>query len=167
MTAVARHGHARAGATTPEYVLWANMKSRCGDPKDPSFDYYGGRGVTVCARWRDSFEAFLDDVGRRTTPAHSLDRIENARGYEPGNVRWATRKEQMRNTRASRVLEHKGKSLSIAEWAERTGLAYGTLYMRIASGWPVAEALTVSSSKSNRSTPRGSRAAKGDARGRS
>lgn len=84
---------------TPEYKLWQSMNSRCRNPKGESYVNYGGRGITVCQRWQDSFVAFLDDVGRRPSPELTLDRINNDGDYEPGNVRWTTRKVQAANCR--------------------------------------------------------------------
>lgn len=90
-----------------------------------------------------TFEGFLAEVGPQPSPAHTIDRIDNARGYEPGNIRWATRKEQARNTRRNRRITFDGKSLTVAEWAERTGLAYNTLFYRLQRhGWSVEAALT-------------------------
>ena len=83
----------------PEYVVWAGMIARCEYQKGQNFHRYGGRGITVCERWRKSFLAFLEDMGRRPAPHLTLDRINNDGNYEPGNVRWATRKEQMSNRR--------------------------------------------------------------------
>lgn len=86
---------------TPEYTCWGSMRHRCRNPKSSKYADYGGRGISVCERW-NSFENFLADMGRRPTPAHSLDRINNDGNYEPGNCRWATPKEQMNNRRAHR-----------------------------------------------------------------
>lgn len=86
----------------PEYTIWRQLKQRCSNPKDRAFKNYGGRGIHVCAKWRTSFTAFLADVGPRPDPKLTLDRINNDGNYEPGNVRWATRSQQMLNTRLSR-----------------------------------------------------------------
>lgn len=82
-----------------EYAAWVNMRHRCHNPRNKSYPYYGGRGIAVCEQWRTSFAAFITDVGPRPSPRHTLDRIDNAGDYEPGNVRWATWKEQRANRR--------------------------------------------------------------------
>jgi hypothetical protein len=93
-----RHGEAKRGGRSPEYISWRSMINRCGNPKWHAFDRYGGRGITVCERWRASFENFVADMGRRPSPRHSLDRWPDRDGnYEPGNCRWATPVEQARN----------------------------------------------------------------------
>lgn len=83
----------------PLYLIWGNMIGRCCNPDDPGYANYGERGITVCARWRKSFEAFAMDMGLRPTPEHSLDRRDNTKGYSPSNCRWATRVEQAQNKR--------------------------------------------------------------------
>jgi hypothetical protein len=85
-----------------EYTIWAKMKQRCHNPDDPNWHNYGARGIKVCQRWRNSFQAFFKDVGFRPSLLHSLDRWPNNDGdYKPTNVRWATREEQRANTRAT------------------------------------------------------------------
>lgn len=97
------HGESWGSARTVEYTAWVAMKKRCYLQNHRNYKYYGGRGITVCDRWRDSFENFLADVGRKSSPRLSLDRIDNNGNYEPGNVRWATKSEQLLNRRAPRL----------------------------------------------------------------
>jgi hypothetical protein len=98
-----RRGNLRHGQRwTIEYRIWSGMKSRCYNPKNKSYANYGGRGIRVCDRWLNSFEDFLADVGRRPSPAHSIDRYpDNDGDYRPGNVRWATAAQQAANKRNS------------------------------------------------------------------
>jgi hypothetical protein len=127
----------------PLYRTWQNVKERCGNPKCPSFHNYGGRGVTLNPAWATSFPAFLAGVGERPTAKHTLDRIDNNRGYEPGNVRWATRKEQAHNMRKTRSLTHQGRTQSLTAWAEEIGVVPSTLQYRLgAGGMTVAQALS-------------------------
>lgn len=93
---VRKHGQAYAGKQTPLYRTWANMRQRCTNPNNPDYHRYGGRGVKVCARW-DIFENFAADMGPKPSPAHTIDRRDNSRGYEPSNCTWATRKQQCLN----------------------------------------------------------------------
>jgi len=100
MVSAAKRTHGQAGAMdTTVYHRWLNMKQRCGNPNNPAWKDYGGRGITVCSRWLNSFEAFYADVGDPPEAGLSLDRIDNDGDYEPGNVRWATWSQQMQNVR--------------------------------------------------------------------
>jgi hypothetical protein len=95
------HGHTAKNGRHPLYGTWKRMRQRCNDQGCTDYYNYGARGVTVCARWMESFEAFLADMGPRPSPRHSLDRIDSSLGYEPGNVRWATTRQQARNRRVN------------------------------------------------------------------
>jgi len=120
------------------------MRDRCGNERDAAYKNYGGRGIRVCQRWEDSFEAFLADMGRRPSPNHSIDRINNDGDYEPGNCRWATRKEQLDNRRPSKKLvmvTYAGREISLSELARLTGKPRMFLWWRLRKGWPVQEAV--------------------------
>ena len=134
-----KHGY----CGTPIYRAWDNMRTRCLNPNGPEFHNYGGRGIKVCPRWRDSFLAFLEDVGERPSPQHTLDRVDTNGDYEPSNVRWATRKEQARNQRKNRPLTFQGKTQPLAAWAEELGFKPNTLHRRIVTkGIPDSVALS-------------------------
>ncbi len=121
---------------TPEYRIWISMRSRCSNAKNTMFHLYGGRGISVCAQWMRSFDCFIRDIGPRPSPAHSLDRFPNQNGnYEPCNVRWATAKEQSRNTRSNRMLTFFGKTMTAIEWSEHTGVKFATLMTRLHRGY--------------------------------
>lgn len=128
------HGHAKGGKKTPTWNSWRQMRRRCHDDRRKDYPAYGGRGITVCGRWQN-FAAFLADMGERPTALHTLDRIDNASGYKPGNVRWATRRQQTRNRTSCRMIEFEGLTLPLVEWVERLGLEYSLVQRRISRGW--------------------------------
>jgi hypothetical protein len=140
---ITTHGESQATGDSTEYRIWHTMKERCLNPNATGYaTMYGGRGITICPEWRDSFEQFLADMGRWPSPGHSLDRIDNERGYEPGNVRWSTRSEQARNRRSNRLLTFNGETRCVAEWADVVGLTTTCILGRIKLGWPVERILT-------------------------
>lgn len=124
-----RHGHSVRGAVTAEKRVYAAMKARCSNPNNIAYRHYGGRGIAVCERWSNSFEAFLSDMGERPSSQHSIDRIDNDRGYGPDNCRWATRSEQMANTRGARpVLRSDGRSYrTLKEAADDVGVTQANI----------------------------------------
>lgn len=138
----ARHGYAPAGKRSPTYRTWIAMVSRCSCPTNAAFHHYGGRGITVCQRWRDSFPDFLEDMGERPE-GMSIGRIDNSKGYCKENCEWQTQKQQNRNTRSSRFLSCHGETKTLAEWAEQYGLVPETLRRRLATGWAIEEALNI------------------------
>ena len=117
------------------------MLRRCSYAKHTHFHRYGGRGITVCERWL-VFENFLEDMGERPV-GRSIDRIDNDGNYEPGNCRWATPQEQMRNTSVSRALTVDGTTRPLVEWAAIRGLKPSTIRERLRRGWTAKEALSV------------------------
>lgn len=128
---------------TPEYRCWLRMKQRCYDPRAKQFEDWGGRGIQVCDRWRNSFENFLADMGEIPQPRLQLDRKDNNGNYEPDNCQWATPKQQCRNTRHNRYLTLGNETMSVVEWSERTGINSTTIRQRLDfSGWTVEQALT-------------------------
>lgn len=122
------------------YSVWQGMKYRCNNPNAPAYKNYGGRGIKICMRWSNSFHNFLSDMGERPTSKHTLDRIDNDKGYSPDNCRWATRAEQGRNTRANRLVTYNGQTKPLIEWSEITGVNYGTLRSRLDNGMSLEDA---------------------------
>lgn len=129
--------------THPLYKVWQGMKKRCENPNGRQYPDYGARGIRVCERWSNDFEAFLNDVGDRPSPTHQIDRFPNNNGnYEPGNVRWATPTQNARNTRRNVTIEFRGETRCLSEWSEIVGLSYHVLAQRLYAGWSVDRALT-------------------------
>lgn len=116
--------------TSPEYITWSGMLSRCFSPKNKDYPRYGGRGIDVCSRWRHSFENFCGDMGHRPD-GKTLDRIDVNGDYSADNCRWATPKEQGRNRRNNVVYTINGKTQNLSAWAEETGIKRSTIQARI------------------------------------
>ena len=137
-----RHGHKLQDGASPEYVCWNAIRARCGNPKNPSYDRYGARGIVVCDRWQNDFLAFLSDMGPRPSFSHSVERIDNNGHYEPSNCKWATKTEQANNRRSSRLVDLDGETKTLAEWCRIKGIAPTTVCQREAYGWSIERALT-------------------------
>lgn len=139
-TSQSKRTHGMTG--TPEHACWKSINRRCYSRNYHKFPSYGGRGITVCERWLESFENFLADMGPKPSPKHSIDRIDNNGNYCPENCRWATPTEQVRNRRKTIKLTASGLTLTVAEWSERTGIPYVTIYNRLRLGWTPSDALS-------------------------
>lgn len=131
-----KHG----GHGTRTYARWKSMMQRCYTTGASNYPYYGGKGITVCARWHD-FSAFRSDMGE-CQQGMTLDRIDNTKGYEPGNCRWATMAEQNRNRSHCVELTFQGRTMILRDWAIEIGISPNALAQRIYLGWSVERALT-------------------------
>lgn len=129
------HGKSR----TVEYRAWVHMRERCSNPNTQHFDRYGGRGISVCERW-DSFENFYADMGPRPQ-GMSIERIDVNGNYCPENCKWATKVEQMSNTRRSRLFTFYGKTLTLSAWARISQVDKGVILCRLKKGMPEREAV--------------------------
>lgn len=139
-TVARRHGAASGGGHTRAYKAWAAIRQRCLNPKDKRYPHYGGRGITVCDQWLESFEAFYRDTGD-PPPLYSLERRDNNAGYSPGNCLWATVAVQNRNTRRNRKITWRGRTQTLTDWAAEFGLPVNTLRYRLARADWDAEAV--------------------------
>lgn len=110
--------------------IWNAILNRCTNPNDSAYKNYGGRGIKVCDRWRESYQNFLADLGPKPSKKHSIDRINNDGHYEPGNVKWATRIQQQNNTRTNKLITYKGKTQSLSMWCRELRLNYKRTWKR-------------------------------------
>ncbi len=122
------------------YVNWVQMKGRCLNPKNHKYAQYGGRGVTVCARWLD-FANFIQDMGRPPSETHTIDRIDVNGNYEPNNCQWATPTQQMNNRQVSKLITCNGATKTQAQWSYETGIPQQTIYRRLKDGMAPEKAL--------------------------
>lgn len=124
------HGHCRH----PEYHVWRGIKQRCENPHHRSYHRYGGRGISICAEWSSDFAAFFRDMGERPEIGFTVERVDNNGPYSKQNCVWATPKQQAQNRRTSHFITHDGQTLTIAQWADKTGVGYATICGRIRAG---------------------------------
>lgn len=134
------HGYSRA--RLPEYKAWGSIKERCYNPNHKSYKRYGGRGIFMCDEWRNDFLRFYSDMGRKPTPQHSVERIENDKGYYKENCKWGLPIEQNNNTRSNKYLTHNGETLTYMQWAHRLGFNRMLIKNRLNLGWDVVRILT-------------------------
>jgi len=135
MAAARSTTHGMSG--TKEHGTWKKILSRCYNKRDPKYKDYGGRGISVCDRWRESFESFFSDMGYAPSQLHSIDRVKNEGNYEPTNCRWATEVEQANNKRNNLHLEYRGTTKTLAQWCDTLKLVYSKVQLRLARGWTV------------------------------
>jgi hypothetical protein len=136
---VKRETHGMKGTAT--YRAWVSMKNRCLNPKADSWEWYGGKGITVCAEWVDSFTRFWEDMG--TCPeGFTLERREGDKGYDKANCLWTTRQVQNRNRASNILISYKEKTQCLLDWTNELGLPYNTIRMRLKAGWCIEEAFT-------------------------
>ena len=134
-----RHGQSNAAI----YKTWQGMRRRCFSPSAPFYSRYGGRGITVCARWRDSFANFYADMGPRPSPKHSIERIDNNGNYEPGNCRWATMLEQAQNNTHTRLFTIGDETKTLRQWVGDAAGRFHLVHDRLKRGWTLEEALAL------------------------
>lgn len=126
-----KHGY----SNTKEYKAWNAIIKRCTDSQNRAYENYGGRGIKVCKRWCDSFENFLEDMGKAPTPKHTIDRIDNDGDYTPDNCRWATMKQQMNNKRSNVNITWNGETKTATQWARKMNMPRSTFFNRLNNGW--------------------------------
>lgn len=151
LTRPRRHGEAARSGKSAQYLIYRGMIRRCYNKANKSYHRYGGRGIAVCERWLNSFTDFLEDVGRRPSPAHSLDRYPDPDGnYEPGNCRWATQVEQQNNRTNNRIVIRNGQRMTLTQLAEMAVVDAPTLAYRLDRGWDIEDAISLSPSPLSR-----------------
>ena len=134
------HGHTSMGKISKTWTTWCGMVQRCTDIRYKQYKDYGGRGITICEQWR-KFENFLKDMGE-VPEGYQIDRIDNDKGYCKSNCRWATKQQQMRNTRVNHLITYEGETQCLAAWAEKYEMNAGTLKSRLRLGWSAERAFT-------------------------
>lgn len=137
-----RHGHATKGQVSSTFRTWWSIIDRCTNEKASGYAKYGAKGITVCERWLEKFENFLEDMGEKPSPKHSIDRINPKAGYSPDNCRWATMKEQQNNRTNNRLIFANGQTKTLMQWADDLKMSHSSILGRIARGLSPEEAVT-------------------------
>jgi len=126
-----------------ERKIWTGIIKRCTDPSNISFKNYGGRGIKICDEWKNDFIAFANYIGKKPSPKHEIDRINNNGNYEPGNIQWSTRSRNSRNRRSNLLFTIMGTTKTLADWVDIFSITkYTLVYKRINMGWTIEKALT-------------------------
>lgn len=141
--------HPEGESKTPEIMAWRAMIQRCTNQKHPYYAHYGGRGISVCDEWMNSYKRFLDDMGRRPDKTFSLERRNNSLGYCKENCFWATSIQQNNNTRQNRFYSIDGVTMTVAQWARKFFVPDGLVRSRLTGGWTISQSLGISSRKDN------------------
>jgi hypothetical protein len=131
--------HGMSGS--PEHKTWRGMIKRCTNPNAINYKNYGGRGITVCDRWLNSFENFYADMGEKPSKSHSIDRLNNNLGYSKDNCRWSVQIDQQRNRRNNRWITVECCVRTVAEWADIVGASQSVIYSRLSRGWSEYDAV--------------------------
>ena len=150
LTCKSRKKHGESVSRSEEYRTWISMKERCYDHASPSYPIYGAVGITVCERWRKSYQNFLADMGRKPDSQYTIDRIRSERGYSPSNCKWSTKQEQAQNRSTTVWLTLGIRKLPITEWAKILGVHKSTISLRIKAGWSVEDTLTITDGRKQR-----------------
>lgn len=139
-TRLTTHGASVGGKPTPTYSVWRGIKNRCLNPNEPAYKNYGGRGIKICDRWKDSFENFFTDMGQKPKGMW-IERLDNEGDYEPTNCKWATPKEQCNNKRTNVYLTFRGKTQTVSQWNEELGYNKNVVAGRLRLGWSTEDAI--------------------------
>ncbi len=132
-----KHSNTTHNSKSVEYQAWLDIKARCLNSNHESYKYYGGRGIKIRSRWKKSFKCFLQDIGKKPGNSFSIDRIDNNGNYQPGNCKWSTQKQQMRNTRSNYLVTYQGKTQCLTAWEQELNFPRQTFRDRINKGWSI------------------------------
>ena len=135
-----KHGHTSRTHRPAVYMVWSAMLARCSNQNHPSYKDYGGRGISVCDRWK-SFEAFMADMGHPAA-GETLERIDNNGNYESSNCQWTSRKAQARNRRSNHIVVLCGEPMTLADAVDRSNVKYNTVLYRLRRGWSIEDAIS-------------------------
>ena len=125
---------------TKEHNIWCHMRRRCNNPKTHCYHRYGGRGITICDRWNNSFANFYEDMGK-SPEGTSIERIDNNSGYFKENCKWATKTEQSNNRRTTHLETYKGETMPLKMLCKQFNVDYRRVWLRIKRGWSISNAI--------------------------